>query len=104
MPPSLLRQCLLPALTAGLLQAAIIRGTVVEHQSGKVLARALVVVTPVQGTPGPTVSIRTNSYGAFETPAIPAGAYLVSVSRRGFAPTLYGQKRWKAPGIPVILE
>jgi hypothetical protein len=99
-----MRQLLLPALTAGMLQAAIIRGTVVEHQSGKVLARALVVVTPVQGTPGPTISVRTNSYGAFETPTIPAGAYLVSVSRRSFAPALYGQKRWKAPGIPVVLE
>jgi hypothetical protein len=97
-------ECLLLALTAGILQAANIRGTVVEHQSGKVLARALVVVTPVQGTPGPTISVRTNSYGAFETPTIPAGAYLVSVSRRSFAPALYGQKRWKAPGIPVVLE
>jgi len=99
-----MRLCLLLALTAGMLHAAVIRGTVVEHQSGKVLARALVVVTPVQGTPGPAISVRTNSYGAFETPAIPAGAYLVSVARRSFAPALYGQKRWKAPGIPVVLE
>jgi protocatechuate 3,4-dioxygenase beta subunit len=99
-----MRECLLLALTAGMLQAAVIRGTVVEHQSGKVLARALVVVTPVQGTPGAAISVRTNSYGAFETSALPAGAYLVSVARRGFAPALYGQKRWKAPGIPVVLE
>jgi len=69
-----------------------------------VLARALVVVTPVQGSAGPTVGIRTNVYGAFETPALPAGAYLVSVSRRSFAPAQYGQKRWKAPGVPVFLE
>ncbi|HMC58766.1 MAG TPA: carboxypeptidase regulatory-like domain-containing protein, partial [Candidatus Solibacter sp.] len=68
------------------------------------LARALVVVTPIQGSAGPTVGIRTNVYGAFETPALPAGAYLVSVSRRSFAPAQYGQKRWKAPGVPVFLE
>jgi protocatechuate 3,4-dioxygenase beta subunit len=92
------------ALTAGVVQTATIRGTVVEHQSGKVLARALVVVAPVQGSAGPAVSIRTNVYGAFETPPLPSGAYLVSVSRRGFAAAQYGQKRWKAPGIPVILE
>jgi len=99
-----MRQLVLLALTAGALQAATIRGTVVEHQTGKVLARALVVVTPVQGSAGPAVSIRTNTYGAFETPPLPAGAYLVSVSRRSFAPAQYGQKRWKAPGVPVFLE
>jgi protocatechuate 3,4-dioxygenase beta subunit len=104
-----MRQFVLAALlqtyaAAGLLQAAAIRGTVVEHQTGKVLARALVVVTPVQGSAGPTVSIRTNVYGVFETPVLPAGAYLVSVSRRSFAPAQYGQKRWKAPGVPVFLE
>jgi protocatechuate 3,4-dioxygenase beta subunit len=99
-----MRQFVLLALTAGMLRAATIRGTVVENQTGKVLARALVVVTPVQGSAGPTVGIRTNVYGAFETPALPAGAYLVSVSRRSFAPAQYGQKRWKAPGVPVFLE
>ena len=99
-----MRPALLLALTAGVLQAATIRGTVVEHQTGKVLARALVVVTPVQGSAGSPVSVRTNVYGAFETPVLPGGAYLVSVSRRSFAPAQYGQKRWKAPGIPVILE
>jgi hypothetical protein len=99
-----MRQLVLLALAAGVLQAATIRGTVVEHQTGKVLARALVVVTPVQGSAGPTISIRTNVYGAFETPALPAGAYLVSVSRLSFAPAQYGQKRWKAPGVPVLLE
>jgi len=100
----LLPMAWLAGMLAGALHPATIRGTVVEHQTGKALTRALVVVTPVRGSPGPTVSVRTNIYGTFETPPLPAGAYLVSVSRRSFAPAQYGQKRWKAPGLPVFLE
>jgi hypothetical protein len=99
-----MRKWLLIALAAGALHAAIIRGTVVEHQTGRVLARALVVITPVQGSAGPALSVRTSSYGVFEFPPVPAGAYLVSASRRGFAPTHYGQKHWKAAGVPIVLE
>src|SRR5262249_42276145 len=32
------------------------------------------------------------------------GAYLVSVSRRAFAPVHYGQKRWNAAGVPVLVD
>ncbi|MBZ5624748.1 MAG: carboxypeptidase regulatory-like domain-containing protein [Acidobacteriia bacterium] len=95
---------LLLTLLAGALNAAVIRGVVVENQTGKPLARALVVAQPVAGTAGVTLSARTNSYGAFEFPAVPAGAYLVTASRRSFAPLQYGQKRWKAAGVPVVLE
>src|SRR3954452_6744269 len=85
------------------LEAAILRGYVVEHNTGKVLARALVAILPLPGTSGPTLSVRTNSSGVFEFINIPAGAYLVNGSRRGFAPVHYGQKRWNAPGTPVAL-
>jgi hypothetical protein len=95
---------LLLALVTGTLDAAVIRGVVVEHQTGKPLARALVVVQPVAGTPGATLSARTNPYGAFEFPPLAAGAYLVSASKRSFAPLQYGQKQWKSAGVPVILE
>lgn len=48
--------------------------------------------------------VRTNVYGAFEFPPLAAGAYLVSAARRAFAPLQYGQKRWKAAGVPVVLD
>lgn len=99
-----MRKLLLLALAGGALHAAIVRGTVVEHQTGKALARALVLISPVQGSAGPTLSVRTNTYGAFEFPPVPAGAYLVSASRRSFAPVQYGQKHWKAAGLPIVLE
>ena len=57
----------LPAalLAAASLKAAILRGTVVERETGKALARALVAVHPVSGSAGSTQSVRANSYGVF---------------------------------------
>lgn len=63
-----------------------LRGTVMERQTGRPLARALVAVHPVTGSAGATRSVRTNLAGVFEFPPIPAGAYIVTVSRKGFAP------------------
>jgi hypothetical protein len=95
---------LLLLLTALPLEAAILRGYVVEHTTGKSLARTKVAIQPLQGTEGATMSVFTNSYGVFEFINIPAGSYLVNAARRGFAPVRYGQKRWNAPGAPVVLD
>jgi Carboxypeptidase regulatory-like domain len=84
--------------------AAIIRGTVVENQTGHPLARTLVVATPVAGTSGGAKSTRTDLYGGFVFEDLPAGAFLVSAARKGFATVHYGQKQWKSAGLPVILE
>jgi hypothetical protein len=99
-----MRRILLTALFAGGLQAAAIRGVVVEHQTGHPLARALVVVQPIAGTNAAVQSVRSDINGAFEIGPLPGGAYLVLVSRRSFAPTQYGQKQWKSAGTPVVLE
>ena len=98
-----MRKSLLLLVAAGALHAAIIRGTVVEHASGKPLARTLVALTPLPGTAGTGQSVRTNTWGTFEFSALPAGAYLISASRRGFPPVHYGQKNWRAAGAPVVL-
>jgi large repetitive protein len=84
--------------------AATLRGMVVEAQTGKPLARALVVVQPVAGGAGSTQSIRSNGSGVFLFPPMPAGAYLISAARRAFAPIQYGQKGWKSSGVPVVLQ
>ena len=99
-----MRTLLLLLVTVLPLPGAILRGYVVEHATGKVLARTLVAIQPLSGTSGPSLSVRTSSYGMFEFLNLPAGAYLVNASRRGFAPVHYGQKRWNAPGTPVVLE
>ena len=94
-------KCLLLALGAASLHAASIQGTVVENQTGKPLARALIVLEPVAGTAAESTRIRTNQYGAFQFAGLAEGSYLITASRRGFAAVQYGQKRWKAAGMPI---
>jgi hypothetical protein len=99
-----MRKLLAILFAASALQAALIKGTVVENQSGKPLARTLITVHPVPGSPGPTVSARTNTYGTFEFANLPAGSYLLGAARRGFMPARYGQKNWRASGTPIVLD
>jgi hypothetical protein len=91
-------------MAAGWLHAGIIRGVVVENPTGKPLLRAVVTVKPVPGTPGPTMSVRTNAYGIFDFPPLPGGAYLVSAARRNFFSIQYGQKDWRSAGMPVLID
>ena len=90
------------ALVAGAVEGATVRGTVVENQSGHPLARATVTLQPV-GAGSAAQSVRTNSYGIFEFPALAAGVYVVSAARLAFAPVQYGQKRWHSSGMPITL-
>lgn len=84
--------------------AATIRGVVLENQTGHPLMRTVVAITAVAGGAGGALSTRTNRYGTFEFPPLPAGAYLVSAARPGFAPTQYGQKEFRSAGLPVALS
>jgi hypothetical protein len=99
-----MRKWLVFVLAGGALQAAIIKGSVVENQTGKALARTLISIQPLPGSAGPTGSVRTNIYGMFEFIDLPAGAYLIHASRRGFMTVQYGQKNWRAAGQPVVLD
>ncbi len=94
-------KCCLPLLVLGALNAASIRGTVVENLTGRPLARALIEVTPLPGTPAQPASTRTNVSGVFEFPNLAPGPYLLSASRPGFATVQYGQKHWNAAALPV---
>lgn len=89
------------ALTAS---AAALRGTVVENSTGKLLARALVVLEATPGTPGGVRAMRTDRLGAFVFMELPSGVYVLKASRRGFMPIEHGQKRWNSAGRPLILE
>ena len=99
-----MRTLLVLALSAGGLQAAVILGDVVENQSGRPLARALVVAQAVKGTGAKDAAVFTTVYGAFKFPALPGGVYLLSASRRGFVTTQYGQKTFRGAGTPVSVE
>ncbi len=97
-----MRICLLLAFAAAL-HGAVIRGSVVENQTGHFLARAVVGLEPVAGSAGPHLSVRTNSSGFFEFANLPAGTYLVTAARHTFAPVEYGQKHWRASGVPIVI-
>lgn len=88
-----------------LASAASIQGTVVEHLSGRPLARAEVKLASIgaQGAAGAEIKTRANTVGQFLLSGLGVGAYLLSASRPGFAELRYGQKTWKAAGTPIVL-
>jgi hypothetical protein len=102
-PPHGARACLIATAAAASLHAAVIRGVVVENLTSRPLARALVTLRPIGGTPGAIKSIRANSHGGFGA-SLAAGAYIVKASRNNYMPAEYGQERWNSAGIPVVLK
>ncbi len=95
---------LLPlALCLSQCQAAVLHGLVLENRSGRPLARARVTLEGVGTAPGGT-TIWADSAGQFSFPSLPAGTYLVSAQRPGYAVAKFGQKDWRSPGTPIVLE
>jgi hypothetical protein len=95
--------CALLALAALPLPGAVIRGNVVDNQTGRALARTAVSLQPVAGTPSKGRSVRTNRYGNFEFDELAGGAYVIRAARRGFMPMEYGQKLWNSAGRPLTV-
>ncbi len=98
-----MRTFLVLVLAIAGLRAADIKGTVVENQSGHPVARVAVALETVPGGSGLKLSARTNINGFFEFSNLPAGAYMLTAARVGFATVQYGQKQWKSAGMPVIV-
>lgn len=96
-------RALLALLAALPLHGAVIRGSVVENLTGKPVMRSVVVLQPVAGTPGATRSVRTDRFGSFAFHTLSGGMYVLQVSRPGFMPVEYGQKRWNSAGIPIVV-
>ncbi|MBI3279073.1 MAG: carboxypeptidase regulatory-like domain-containing protein [Acidobacteria bacterium] len=85
--------------------AAVLKGVVLDNRTGRPLARAKVAIEGVRKTgSGVNLQLFTDRSGEFAVSALPAGAYLVSASRRGYAAVRFGQRSWKAPGTPVVLD
>ena len=71
---------------------ALIRGRVVDAQSGRPISLAtLTASAPELGSETRTIS--TNSEGRYELRNLPAGRYALSVSRTGYLTLRYGQRR-----------
>jgi len=87
-------------------RAGVIRGVVLEHASGRPLARSIVRLQPVP-RPGNTANpmqTRASPSGAFEFSAVPDGLYLVIATRDYYFPTGYGQRRPNGQGMPVAVD
>src|SRR5271165_88347 len=90
------------AAACGALQAAVIRGVVVEHISGKPLSRVTVRAQPLPGPgAGPPARVTTNVSGVFEFPPLAGGAYIVTAARTNYVTMQYCQKEWNSAGLPV---
>jgi protocatechuate 3,4-dioxygenase beta subunit len=71
---------------------AVIRGRIVAADTGKPLRRAQITVSaPELG--GQPRTANTNADGRYEIKELPAGRYTVAVSRSGYLPLRYGQRR-----------
>ncbi len=100
----MLRALILLAV-AGCVQAGTIQGVVLEHASGRPLARSIVRLDPVpqsSGSQGHPLSQRVGLSGTFVFPTIDPGIYLLTVAHDGYFPGAFGQR---VPlGHPVPIE
>ena len=84
--------------------AGVISGVVLEHQSGKPLARTLIRVQAIPGQRSmPLMEVRAGRTGQFTFPSVPDGLYLITTQREGFYPGAYGQRRPSGFGTPVLV-
>ncbi|MCX6619887.1 MAG: carboxypeptidase-like regulatory domain-containing protein [Acidobacteria bacterium] len=91
-------------LLAGAALGASLGGAIVDNATGRVLAGATVTVRMLQGVGAVTYQARASRAGAFQFPPLAEGQYLLSVTRKGFLPLKYGQKRWNGAARPFTLE
>lgn len=91
------------ALLPSPLPAAAIKGTVLDHFTGRALARAEVKLAPISGTAGDEAVLFSNVAGNFEFADVRPGYYLLSAARRGFATAWYGQKAWNTAAVPLTI-
>ena len=81
---------------------ATVRGRVSAAETSKPLRRAQIKLTsPALGPDGRTVS--TDADGGYEFTELPAGRYTLTVSRSGYLPLRYGQRRPLEQGKPLQL-
>jgi hypothetical protein len=81
----------------------LIRGTVVDFESGKPVAKAKVYAKP-EAKPRAAIVRITDDQGAFCFDLLDAAAYQVVADRSGYLPTLYGARPGDEDGMPVKID
>lgn len=87
-------------------EAGVLQGIVIEHASGRGLARTVVRLDAVPepgGSASPPLLTRTGSAGQFAFPDVPPGKYILASARTGFFPAAFGQRLPAGRGTPIAV-
>lgn len=76
----------------------MVEGVILDEESGNPLARTLVSLIPLPGTLADPTPVRTAARGSFVILNVIPGWYVLRATRRGYAPTEYGQLHPGRPG------
>lgn len=84
-------------------KAGVVQGAVVEHASGRPMARTRVRLQPVPnaGVDAKPLIVRAGISGHFMFPAVPEGLYLLTAIREHYFPASYGQRLPNGQGTPI---
>src|SRR5579872_1741883 len=82
--------------------AGVVQGVVIEHASGRPMARTLVRLTliPTPGVAFAPMVVRCGRAGQFLFHSVPDGFYILSATRDHYFPTAYGQRLPSGRGAP----
>lgn len=89
---------------AAAVHAGMIQGVVLEHSSGRPLARTIVRLDPVPQSgarQGRRLTKRAGRSGHFAFPAVQPGVYLLVAVSDGYFPAAYGQRLPTGRGTPI---
>ena len=81
---------------------SVLRGRVIAADTGKPLRRAQIRISALEFPDGRSTS--TNVRGEYELKDLPEGRYTITVTRSGYLPMQYGQRRYGELGKPLQLD
>lgn len=88
------------------LQAGVVQGVVLEHLSGRPLARTVVRLDPIPQANAARLqplTTRAARSGHFVFPTVAAGVYLLTATRAGYFPASFGQRLAIGRGKPITV-
>ncbi len=97
-------RALILCAAAGCVHAGTIQGIVLEHASGRPLARSMVRLDPVpqpSGNKAQTLTLRVGLGGNFVFPTVAPGVYLLTATHDGYFPGAFGQRLPLGHGAPI---
>jgi hypothetical protein len=99
-----MRRALILLAVAGCVRAGTIQGVVLEHASGRPLARSMVRLDPVPqsgGEKGHPLTLRVGLSGNFVFPTVLPGVYLLTATHAGYFPGAFGARLPLGRGVPI---